>query len=595
MSAQPLRESGVVRQAWQERPILMNVAAFLAWWITATLLILFDTGAHGLPKPHHRGTGRSDVAMAMSGGGYRAALFHMGVLHELENNSVPTERGGPSMKVTPGVVSAVSGGAIAAAYFACGGSPTTFLDTFAADRLSLPRQILRADHLVRLAIGGISRVEVHAELLGQELLGETRMRDAAGFDPALLLCTTDLLSGDLVGWSGGSCIVHSPPAIGPPPTSYLDQIEELWWRVYGPGSRPVISDKTVLALQIADDKDYGNAPLSRLVAASAAFPGVFDPLQLSLTCSHRGGVKEPGQRFELVDGGVLDNSGLSLLLAAVWRGIQPNSDGSAEDPYAAYRSVKTIVECDASQTLESSLTPTNTITSLLRSGDLVHSDASSSSRQRLAAEAKRMGLHYVLVSPHQLWRNRPIQGTASLQEPIEASPAMRAFSDIANRIDTERQLHPDAGDRSWVLDILQQKLIDLAVRHFVASQRPEVLLAMFDVAGIDHRSLTVAELRGHTLPQELSQLRGVQDPPRERLLSLGDEQLCQYLGRTVHRFQSVALEQLYDDVRNCYYEFRNMSTLVDEAPPLRAQRVFRLGRYILLSNIDAIHRALTQP
>jgi hypothetical protein len=48
-------------------------------------------------------------------------------------------------------------------------------------------------------------------------------------------------------------------------------------------------------------------------------------------------------------------------------------------------------------------------------------------------------------------------------------------------------------------------------------------------------------------------------------------------------------------VRNCYYEFRNMSTLVDEAPPLRAQRVFRLGRYILLSNIDAIHRALTQP
>lgn len=54
--------------------------------------------------------GRFRIALALSGGGFRAAIFHLGVIRRLEELGI--------MKDVD-VISSVSGGSIIAAYYVC--------------------------------------------------------------------------------------------------------------------------------------------------------------------------------------------------------------------------------------------------------------------------------------------------------------------------------------------------------------------------------------------------------------------------------------------------------------------------------------------
>jgi hypothetical protein len=66
------------------------------------------------------------VGIALSGGGYRAAVFHSGTLHALE-----------TLGIRANTLSTVSGGSIIGAYYAIGGDPVAFKDAVAEGRFHL--------------------------------------------------------------------------------------------------------------------------------------------------------------------------------------------------------------------------------------------------------------------------------------------------------------------------------------------------------------------------------------------------------------------------------------------------------------------------
>jgi hypothetical protein len=79
------------------------------------------------------------IGLALSGGGYRAALFHAGLLHALEKLGIRVK-----------VLSTVSGGSIIGAYYSVGGDPVAFKDAVKGGRLNLKRRMMLLHNAVRL-------------------------------------------------------------------------------------------------------------------------------------------------------------------------------------------------------------------------------------------------------------------------------------------------------------------------------------------------------------------------------------------------------------------------------------------------------------
>lgn len=260
------------------------------------------------------------VGLALSGGGYRAALVHAGVVDALGQLGVPVTH-----------LSAVSGGAIIASYLSVGGSPAAFRDAVAAGRFRMTRDLLAAPNLVRLPSPGLapgldvrlwpffddfSRLDVQADLVDRVLLrgAQPARPDTRRQAPALMVCMTDLTQGLSVGAMDGGFLLQ------------------------GPTSRRYFQAHEAIHLPGLDR-------LADRVAASGAFPGAFPArsvratitlLPQPLASSPRVGELE----LRLADGGVRDNLGLGLLQAADalareaatqpaasgWRGFTPPAD-----------------------------------------------------------------------------------------------------------------------------------------------------------------------------------------------------------------------------------------------------------------------------
>ena len=229
------------------------------------------------------------IGLALSGGGFRASIFHLGVIRRLEELGIMRE---------VDVISAVSGGSIIAAYYVIEMEKRLRPrreklkdkpDSIDTVRLKLFEDITQdffkaLDHNLRtraLIFGyfyhpllffkswfpGYSRSDIiqkeydkwfyHAETLDQ-LPSTMRRGPLAG--SKLILNTTSLLTGKRVGFSRE-------------PISGFDELRKL--------------NKNVL-------------PLARIVGASAGVPGLFPPTSISGDL--------------LVDGGVADNQGIEALL-----------------------------------------------------------------------------------------------------------------------------------------------------------------------------------------------------------------------------------------------------------------------------------------
>lgn len=251
------------------------------------------------PEPRER---RHGTALCLSGGGFRAALFHLGAARRLNELGVLAE-------VT--TISSVSGGSILSAHLAARIRDWPEPGTAAADwqrTVSDPfhafvRQNLRTGPLLeRLLPWNWPRSTAPIEALARryaERLTDLGLAELPA-EPRFVFCSTDLEFG--VNWVFDS---------------------------HGPDGRSRAGDYRAGYVE-----PMPTWPLARAVAASSCFPPVFDPLRAGVAAEElRGGDYHERDRAELVegirlsDGGVYDNLGLE----PVWKdhGVVLVSDGGA--------------------------------------------------------------------------------------------------------------------------------------------------------------------------------------------------------------------------------------------------------------------------
>lgn len=214
----------------------------------------------------------SRIGLALSGGGYRAAAFHLGVLRGLREAGVLDR---------VAVVSGVSGGALLAASWAARGDEPFDAWEVRVRRVlgrDLKRRVLlaalRPDRVLRLLVDPrFSLTEVLAQVLDRDLFRRATLGSLRERTPRLVVNATCL--------NHGTGFRFTPERIG-------DWI-----------------------LETTDRAKIDAFPLARAVAASAAFPGGFAPIVLSRETFD--GPAAPREVL-LTDGGVDDNFGVQPLL-----------------------------------------------------------------------------------------------------------------------------------------------------------------------------------------------------------------------------------------------------------------------------------------
>jgi NTE family protein len=231
---------------------------------------------------------RSGIGLALSGGGYRAALFHTGALIRLNEL-------GLLKQVTR--ISSVSGGSLPAAYLGLvwprlswtDGVATNFREVFVEPILAFSRVTI---DLVCGAVGFVTQGRLVSSTLARyydrALFQGATLQDLPTDDvgPRIILCSANLTTGSL-------------------------------WRF----SRPYMADWRVGRI------DDPKLSLARAAAASSGFPPILSPMRLDLTRydlkpwpapEDKAVVSPPLPDFVrkhaiLTDGGVYDNHGLEPL------------------------------------------------------------------------------------------------------------------------------------------------------------------------------------------------------------------------------------------------------------------------------------------
>lgn len=206
------------------------------------------------------------IGLAMSGGGFRAAGFHLGVMRELDKRGLLDKLD---------LITCVSGGSIAGAAVA--------LNWRAPNRLDLLEDYLRKRSVaVSSALAGAldpfhSRLDKLAKSYDKHLFKGATLESLSG-GPRIYLNATNLSTGNMfffVAGGGKGC--------------------EMGEHELGVVTRP-------------------SFPLSQAVAASSAFPPVFPPLRLDASDYAPAGAPDAVEYVTLTDGGVYDNLGVNPLL-----------------------------------------------------------------------------------------------------------------------------------------------------------------------------------------------------------------------------------------------------------------------------------------
>ncbi|MCU7849377.1 MAG: patatin-like phospholipase family protein [Candidatus Thiodiazotropha sp. (ex Lucinoma kastoroae)] len=202
------------------------------------------------------------IGLALSGGGFRAAAFHLGVFRKLKKLRLLD-------KID--LLTCVSGGSIAGGYLALNWQDPEVLD-------NLHNYLNKRSIAVSSVLGGMfdpfeSRLDKLAKSYDQHLFDKARLEALAG-GPRIYFNSTNLSTGNMFFFVAGG-----------------DGASEMGeWEL---GQQPA-----------------SNVRISRAVAASSAFPPVFPPLKLDQEDFDSGEV----EYVTLTDGGVYDNLGVNPLL-----------------------------------------------------------------------------------------------------------------------------------------------------------------------------------------------------------------------------------------------------------------------------------------
>lgn len=266
------------------------LSTFAVWILISSADAFARTGPIPAAKPP--AVIQQGIGVALSGGGYRAALFHAGVLDALEQ-----------LHAAPSHLASVSGGSIIGAYYTLGGRPQQFRDAVVALQFGIKRRATSAGEAAKLlfcpgAIPGLrvqlfpsceyGRSEVQATLLDAVLFDGITLGQLP-LSPQLVVAATDLDAAGIVGIMRDQVL-----RIRPTPLELKN--------CYANGPKAAF----LSAGAEGAPEGWQNTPLSRAVAASGAFPVAFNPVVLGAG----------RQTMRLADGGVTDNSGLTALLGA---------------------------------------------------------------------------------------------------------------------------------------------------------------------------------------------------------------------------------------------------------------------------------------
>jgi NTE family protein len=233
--------------------------------------------------------GNSDsmiVLVAFSGGGYRAAGLALAVMELLRDTPIVWDGHERRLLDEVDFISSVSGGSLAAAWFAL--HREAFFETFESQVLALDLQtaltarILSPRGLWRQTSARYGRSELLQEVLDERLFHGARFRDVPRRRPMVFINATDIRYGERFEFS-------------------QDQFD------------PLCSDLEPF-------------PLSRAVAASMAVPLLFSPVTL---WNHRESCRQlaptlplqsqaaRSRYVHLADGGLADNTGVNAALEII--------------------------------------------------------------------------------------------------------------------------------------------------------------------------------------------------------------------------------------------------------------------------------------
>lgn len=571
------------------RSTAYGIFAFSTWWALTSAINAFLRPAP-VPKDPKRFELAYDkkrfrdmqVSVALSGGGYRAALFHAGVLQELEG-----------MGARPHYISAVSGGSIIGAYYALGGTPARFVKIVGGNRYNLSRFAFDIQNFSRLAGPWYSRTNLQADLLDSIFFDKAKVGAVnKGASPEILFGTTDLKSGLSIGWSPRGYTLYAVPG-----WIRADDLSGLSENLFHP-----------LALKhhkLDKDVDYQKLKISHLVAASGAFPLAFTPVEVptKFTSKNRTGDEaEQPYSFSLADGALLDNSGLSLLLAHI-RVTETSDD---ESPFSSQPDDSTdlIIESDASSFFENE-DPATLLQSIYRPIDVMHAETQFSKRlvnQTSVGGEKEQAM--VRVSPHMFFMPKPLVFPEVLKDihvnlDVKRDPRSK-LSKLKERLDAwiEDTGKDPAKDRRYLLDYFQEYLIEYKIRQAITEARFETLEKMLQVLASHsekavkvskevvedaHKQFLYSTLASH------SQIRV--HSPRFLWIDPDEESVPHALSAPMPEFSSMALEDLYADIFECLKVYKRLDTLKDRINHTDAASVYRLGRYVTLLQQDTMENA----
>jgi Patatin-like phospholipase len=211
-----------------------------------------------------------DVAVTLSGGGYRAALTHAGLLAFLDSHCIPIH-----------YLSSVSGGSIIGASYALGYKPEDFARLLWHQKPGLPFQMFST---LSQVVGSTIMPSYNANLLSTHFskmyFGSSTLADLPD-QPVLIIDATDPEADPLRARE-----------------TFFKERAALLHRSNGE-----TLDST---LRIAD-----------VVAASGAFPGAFDPKEILWTSANASAFISDLRVRRFIDGGVVENLGVSGLLQYV--------------------------------------------------------------------------------------------------------------------------------------------------------------------------------------------------------------------------------------------------------------------------------------
>jgi hypothetical protein len=209
---------------------------------------------------------RVRVALALSGGGYRAALVHAGLLTSLVYHCVPID-----------YVTAVSGGSIIGASYVLGRSPESFAAQLARGRPGLANDKLNFQNVYNTWFTpNRNDADIYAEHFDRSFFGGATLARLPD-KPVLLINATDLEANQR-------------------------EAREVFFKERAQSLRLANGDTLDKTTKLAD-----------LVAASAAFPGAFGPKRIMWAPVAGDATSVFVMERKFIDGGVVENLGIQGL------------------------------------------------------------------------------------------------------------------------------------------------------------------------------------------------------------------------------------------------------------------------------------------